>query len=544
MQQEVLASQRIARGAAAGRSFRPSAARLRTMGLLPESLETAPVRRGTVYLVGAGPGDPDLLTLRARELLEHADLVLYDNLSSPEVLAFASRHAERCYVGKKRAVRVFEQSAINALMVDAASLGKVVVRLKGGDPYVFGRGGEEAQALLGAGVPFEVVPGVTSALGAAAYAGMPLTHRDYTQSVTMLTGHDVDLIDWKCLASRQTLVVFMGLMSLPKIAERLIAAGLDANTHAAAVRWVTRGDQEVVVDSLAGLSAAVRERGLKPPALVIIGEIVRLRQEIDWFDKLPLRGKTVVVTRAASQSATLCRQLRRLGARVVPVPVIAFDRPSEWGPADRAIRNLPSYDWLVFTSVNGVDRFVERLDASRRDLRDLPPRICAIGPATADRIRALHLRVDLVPGEFVTESLTESFRSIRMTGRRVLIPRAEQARELLPRQLERMGSEVDVVPVYRTVLPGSSREMALAAWNETDPPDWVTVTSSSTVRNLAQLIPAGDLSRSRLASIGPVTTATAREIGLHVSAQASTYTTDGLVEAMCSVVAAERARNR
>ena len=512
------------------------------MDLLIDLLETAPVRRGTVYLVGAGPGDPDLLTLRARELLEHADLILYDNLTSPEVLAFAGQHAEKRYVGKKRAAQVLEQTAINALMVDAASEGKVVVRLKGGDPYVFGRGGEEAQALLQAGVSYEVVPGVTSALGAAAYAGMPLTHRDYTQSVTMITGHDVDLIDWGCLAGRQTLVVFMGLISLPKIADRLISAGLDPNTPAAALRWVTRGDQEVVADSLAGLPSAIRERGLKPPALVVIGEIVRLRQEVDWFDKLPLRGQAVVVTRAASQSATLCRRLRRLGARVLPIPMIGFEPPSEWGPVDRAIRDLPGYDWLVFTSVNGVDRFVARLAASSRDLRDLPARICAIGPATADRIRALHLRVDLVPEEFVAESVAESFRNVYLTGRRVLIPRAQEARELLPSQLAGMGAEVDVVPVYRTVLPESSREMAVAAWSESKAPEWVTVTSSSTVRNLARSIPASDLRRSRLASIGPVTTATAHEIGLQVSAQASSYTTDGLVEAMCSFAAADRAR--
>ncbi len=513
------------------------------MDLVLDSLETAPVRRGTVYLVGAGPGDPDLLTLRARELLEHADLILYDNLTSPEVLAFAGPHAERRYVGKKRAVRVLEQSAINALMVGAARKGKSVVRLKGGDPFVFGRGGEEAQALVREGVPFEVVPGVTSALGAGAYAGMPLTHRDYTQSVTLLTGHDVNLIDWKSLAGRQTLIVFMGLISFPKIADRLISAGLDANTPAAAVRWVTRGDQTVVTGTLASLPSAIRDRGLKPPALVVIGEIVRLRREIDWFDKLPLRGQEVVVTRASAQAAPLCRRLRRLGARVMSIPVIGFEPPSEWGPADRAIRDLPSYEWLVFTSVNGVDRFVERLDMSKRDLRDLPPRICAIGPATADRIRALHLHVDLVPEEFVAESLAASFRNISLEGQRVLIPRAQEARELLPIQLGSMGAEVDVVPVYRTVLPDSSRQMALAAWSKGNPPDWVTVTSSSTVRNLARLLPMGDLRRSRLASIGPVTSATASEVGLHVATQASEYTIEGLVQAMCAFVTADRARN-
>lgn len=513
------------------------------MVLLSELPEHAGGRRGTVYLVGAGPGDPDLLTIRGRCLLERADLILYDNLTSREVLAVARPGAERRYVGKKRAHHVLTQCEINDLMIQAARDGKAVVRLKGGDPYVFGRGGEEASAMVRAGVRFEVVPGVSSALGAAAYAGMPLTHRDLTQSVTMVTGHDVDRIDWKNLAGRQTLVVFMGLTSFAGIARRLIAAGRSGTTPAAALRWVTRGDQEVVTGTLATLADAIRNRHLKPPALVIIGEIVGLRPEIDWFDRLPLRGQSVVVTRAAVQAAGLCRRLRRLGAQVLPIPAIEFAEPSDWTPADAAIGRLREYDWLVFTSVNGVDRFVGRLDASPRDLRDLPARICAIGPATAARVRALHLTVDLVPQEFVAESLAESFQDIDLRGRKVLIPRAERARELLPESLAAMGADVNVVPVYKTVLPERSRAAAAATWRAGKAPSWVTVTSSSTVRNLTRLVRKEELRRSKIASIGPVTTETARELGLEVAAQASPFTVPGLVQAICAAALVEGSAN-
>ncbi|MDE0123531.1 MAG: uroporphyrinogen-III C-methyltransferase [Bryobacterales bacterium] len=505
---------------------------------MPEFRQPAEASPGTVYLVGAGPGDPDLLTLRAHDLLLRSDLVLFDNLTSSDIVAFAPQGAERRYVGKKRAEHAFTQAEINALMIAAARKGKVVVRLKGGDPYVFGRGGEEAQELVRAGVPFEVVPGVTSALGAAAYAGMPLTHRDYTQSVTMLTGHDVDQIDWKSMAGRQTLVVFMGLTSIAEIARRLQHAGRDPGTPAAAVRWVTRGDQEVVTSTLAELPSAVRREGLRPPALVVIGEIVRLRDEIDWFAKLPLRGQSVAVTRAAAQAAPFCQKLRRLGAEVHPIPVIEFEDPEDWGPVDRAICSLPSYDWLVFTSVNGVDRFVARLDASSRDLRDLPRKICAIGPATADRVRSLHVAVTMVPNDFVAESVVEAFRSRDLHGARMLLPRAQEARDVLPVQLAAMGVQVDVVAVYRTVPPPGSRALARAIWESDNPPDWVTATSSSTVRHLASMVPADRLRRSRVASIGPVTSGAARELGLTVSVEASTFTTDGLVQALCAHSAA------
>lgn len=492
---------------------------------------------GRVYLVGAGPGDPDLLTLRAHELLRAADLVLYDNLASAEVLEHASPSAQRRYVGKKRAEHACTQAEINDLMVAAAREGKVVVRLKGGDPYVFGRGGEEALGLARAGIPFEVVPGVTSALGAAAYAGMPLTHRDHTQAVTLVTGHDVDQIDWPSLAGGQTLVVFMGLTSMPAIAKRLIGGGMPPDTPAAAIRWVTRGDQRVVTAPIAELPMAIRRDGLRPPALVVIGDIVGLRDEIDWFDNLPLRGQSVVVTRAASQAGSFCGALRRLGARVIPIPAIAFEPPSSWASADAAIEGLAGYDWAIFTSVNGVNHFLERLDASVQDLRHLPKKIAAIGSATADRLRELHLKVELVPDQFVAEALAEAFLERDMRGSRVLLPRAEEARSLLPEQLAEMGAEIDVVPVYRTVVPEASRQLAERTWSGDSAPDWVTLTSSSTARMLAQMVPLDRLKRSKLASIGPITSATARELGLPIAVEAPRFTTDGLAEALCIAVA-------
>ena len=271
---------------------------------------------------------------------------------------------------------------------------------------------------------------------------------------------------------------------------------------------------------------------MKPPALIVIGEIVRLRQETDWFDKLPLRGQSVVVTRAASQAAGFSRSLRRLGAQVLPIPAISFEPPESWEPLDRAIRRLRAYDWLVFTSVNGVDRFVQRLDGSSSDLRDLPASICAIGPATAERLRALHLRVDILPEHYVAESLAEMFEGLDVRGRKVLLPRAQEARDLLPARLVQLGADVDVVAVYRTVLPDSSRELAARAWIDGAAPNWISVTSSSTVRNLARMVPVEDLSRSKLASIGPVTSATARELGLRVAVEASPFTTEGLAQAI------------
>lgn len=489
---------------------------------------------GKVSLVGAGPGDPDLLTLRGRELLERADVVFYDNLAAPAVLGYASADAERIYVGKKRAERTYSQEQINELLIGEARKGRAVVRLKGGDPYIFGRGGEEALALAAAGIPFDVVPGVTSAVGVAAYAGIPLTHRGCTQAVTFLTGHQVDSLDWDSLACRQTLVVFMGLTSVAEIASRLRQAGRSAETPAAAVRWGTRGDQKTVAGTLGDLPEKIAASRLKPPALVIVGEVVGLRPSVNWFEKLPLFGQSIVVTRAAAQAGGFARKLRGLGAHAIEMPTIAFAPPADFDAVDRAIAQLDCYDWLAFTSANGVRCFIERLDASRRDLRSLRAKLCAIGPATAEALARLHLKVDLTPDEFVAESVAEAFRGRRPAGARVLLPRAEAAREFLPEALRGLGARVDVAPVYRTVLPPESRRAAARVWDGAKAPDWVTLTSSSTAANLAEIVPLDRLRASRIASIGPITSRTARGLGLSVAVEASPYTADGLIDALVS----------
>ncbi|MCC6586196.1 MAG: uroporphyrinogen-III C-methyltransferase [Bryobacterales bacterium] len=484
------------------------------------------MKAGTVYLVGAGPGDPELLTLKGQRILACADSVLYDHLASDELLALAPAAAERLYVGKKKSEHAFSQDEISRLLIERARAGKTVVRLKGGDPYLFGRGGEEVEALAAAGIPFEVVPGVTSPLGVAAYCGVPLTHREHTSVVTMLTGHEVDKIEWAKVAGCETLVIFMGLTTIAEIVERLIAHGRSPETPALAVRWATRPDQHTVTAPLRELPAAIREAHLKPPATIVIGDVVSLRAKLDWFEKLPLFGKTVLITRAAEQAGTLSATLRRLGACVIEWPTIAIGPAADYGPVDRAIEQLDGYDWIIFTSVNGVRCFLERLDRSRRDLRSIPARVCTIGPATRRAVEALHLKVDLTPPEYVAESLMEAFAGETLEGKRVLLPRAAVARDLIPTEFTRRGAHIDVVEVYRTVMPDAARTPLPAR------PDWVTFTSSSTVHNFVEAQGVERLRDVSIASIGPVTSETVRSYGLTVAAEARPYTVDGLVSAL------------
>lgn len=479
-----------------------------------------------VYLVGAGPGDPDLLTLKGRKLLERADVVLYDALASPRLLDYAPARAERIYVGKKRAQHEMSQEEINALLVDRARRGGVVVRLKGGDPFIFARGGEEVEALAAAGVPFEIVPGVTVPLGVAAYTGVPLTHREHTSAVTFVTGHHVDAIDWAKVGAAETVVLFMGLVNFPAIAQAMIARGRSAQTPAMAVRWATRPDQETVVGTLATLPALIAERGLRPPATIVIGDVVSLRERFNWFERLPLFGQRIVVTRDRRQSRALAEPLEELGAEVIELPVIEIQPPADPGPLRRAIAELDRYDWVIFTSVNGVRRFLDELD----DVRKLRAKVAAIGPATRDAIAELHLQPDLVPEAYVAESLVEAFASHDLTGKRVLLPRAAVARDLVPVELAKRGAQVDVVEAYRTVAPENLAERAAAVLARK--PHWITFTSSLTVKNLVEAVGAEALVGVRVASIGPVTSATARAWGLHVDAEANPHTTAALVAAI------------
>jgi len=486
---------------------------------------------GTVYLVGAGPGDPDLVTVRGKRLIAEADVIFYDHLSPVCLLDDARRDVRRIYVGKKRAKHVRTQAEINELLIAEALAGCSVVRLKGGDPFIFGRGGEEAEALVAAGVPFEVIPGVTSAVGVAAYTGIPLTHRRETSEVSFVTGHDVDAIDWSKYRTG-TLVIFMGLTMLDEIAQRLISAGRDAATPAAAVRWGTRGDQVTVEGTLSSLGESIRQAGLKPPALIVVGEVVGLREKLNWFERLPLFGQRIVVTRPREQAAALSDRLRSLGAEVIPLPTIEILPPDDWGPLDAAIEVLDTYDWLIFTSANGVRHFVERLDVSDHDLRDIRAKICAIGPATAESLARLHIKVDRTPEEYVAESLLAALTGEELRGKRILLPRACVARDVIPVELEKRGATVNVVSAYQTVVPEDVAARVERLFEGSSKPDWVTFTSSSTVRNFVSVCPVERLEGVRVASIGPITSATVRELDIRVDVEASRYTVGGVVDAI------------
>ncbi len=485
-------------------------------------------RPGKVYLIGAGPGDPRLITVRGRDLIARADVILYDNLAPTSLLDLAPPESDKIYVGKKRAQHHLSQDEINRLLIDKARAGLLVARLKGGDPYIFGRGGEEGQALADAGIPFEIVPGVSSATGVAAYAGFPLTHRDWTPAVTFVTGHEADRVDWNRLGHTETLVIFMGLTTFESIAERLIAAGRSPETPAAAVRWGTRPDQQTVTGTIADLAARIAAAHLKPPALLVVGEVVSLRDRLDWFERLPLFGKRIVVTRPREQGQAVADRLRELGAEPILLPAIEIQPPEDFSPLDQAIERLETYDWLLFTSQNGVARFTERLDRSSRDLRAVAGKIAAIGPATAAALGALHLKVDLMPDEYVAESVLAAMGS-EVAGKRILLARAAVARDILPRELERRGAQVDVVPAYRSVAPPCLAEDAQRLLPEAD---WITFTSSSTVTNLVEAAGVDLLREPKLASIGPITSKTLLDHGLEAAVEAEPYTMEGLLAAI------------
>jgi uroporphyrinogen III methyltransferase / synthase len=494
-----------------------------------------------VALVGAGPGNPGLLTLRAVELLARADLVLYDRLVPVRLLDRVPASARRICVDALHGSHPERWPEIYQIMIDAARQGQRVVRLKGGDPFLFGRGGEEAEALHRAGIAYEIVPGVTAALGAGAFAGIPLTHRQHVSAVAFVTGHEKpdktdSFLDWPALARFPgTLVIYMGMARLPHLAQMLIDHGKAADTPAAAVQWATTGRQRTVTATLAELPAAVREAGLKAPSLLLIGSVVSLRAELAWFETRPLLGRRVLVTRPRHQANEMLARLEELGAVVSLLPTVEIREPADWTPVDRALANLSSYQWLVFTSVNGVDALIRRLRQTGRDLRALGSvRLAVIGPATAGALRRYHLEPDLIPPVYDSESLAAALKE-RAAGRRVLLARADRGREVLREQLASVA-EVEQVAVYSqgdALEPGAE---ALEALRQGEI-DFVTLTSSNIARALIrgldepsmQRIHAGAL---RLVSISPVTSATIRELGLPVAAEAREYTAEGVVQAL------------
>lgn len=500
------------------------------------------MKQGKVYLVGAGPREPDLVTVRAVECLKKADVVIYDFLVAPELLKLVPEGAETIYVGKKGGSHTLSQDKINEVIVARAKQGRTIVRLKGGDPFIFGRGGEEAEVLAKAGIPFEVVPGVTSAVAAPAYAGIPLTHRLYTSSVAFVTGHEdptkkQSSIDWSKLATGVgTLVFLMGVKNLANIAEKLMAAGRDPKTPVALVRWGTTPQQTTVVGTLDNIVGKVQAVGLKPPATIVVGEVIKLRDTLNWFEKRALFGKTVVITRARAQASELVRRLTDLGAACLECPTIKVVPPEDWSPLDAAIDQIGSYDWLVFTSANGVSFFFERLYEKDKDVRVLKDvSTAAIGPATAKRLRDFGLNSDIIPETYQAESIVEVFKQEPMNGKRVLLPRAKEARPVLPVELRKMGAIVDEVAAYQTEQARENVDMLVKCLEEGSI-DVLTFTSSSTVRNFKALLPPDRfeslIDGVTVASIGPITADTARELGFKVDIMAQDYTIEGLCEAI------------
>jgi uroporphyrinogen III methyltransferase/synthase len=492
---------------------------------MPEDA-AGPQREGVVYLVGAGPGDPGLITLKGMDCLRRADVVVVDRLADPALLRHMRAGAEVLYVGKESSRHTLPQDQINERLVDLAREGKAVVRLKGGDPFVFGRGGEEAEALVAAGVRFEVVPGVTSAVAAPAYAGIPVTHRGLSSSVAIVTGHEdptkaESAVDLARLArATDTLVFLMGMGRLREIAAELVAHGRPATTPVALVRWGATARQGVLVGSLADIAQRAEAAGFGAPVVIVVGEVVRLREKLRWFDNRPLFGKRIVVTRSRAQASDMAALLAERGAEPIEFPVIRIAPPDDFGPLDAAIERLGSYDWIIFASPNAADALLTRCLQLGKDVRAWgSARLCAIGPATARRLEEMGLRVDLVPERFVAEGVVKAFGGIDVAGRRVLLPRSNTGRELVADALAERGAHVEAVLAYQT-LPDAGDAEAMRARLREGEIDAVTFTSSSTVRNFHAALgldrePAL-LDGVLVACIGPVTAAAAEELGLTV----------------------------
>jgi uroporphyrinogen III methyltransferase/synthase len=483
--------------------------------------------------------------MRALECLAQADLVLHDKLVPPRLLDFAGAGAEQVCVADLFGCHAERGPQVQEALIQAARQGKCVVRLKGGDPLLFGRGGEEAEALREAGIDFEIVPGVTAALAAAASAGIPLTHRFHASAVALVTGHEdlskpENLLDWPALARFPgTLVLYMGMKRLPQIVQSLLEAGKAPATPAAAVHWAGTAEQRTIEAALAELPDCVRTSGLGAPAIVIVGSVVGLRDQLCWFEKRPLFGKRIVVTRPRNQADELARQLEARGAAVHLLPVVSIQEPSDWGPADRALRNLKTYDWLVFTSANGVHALVRRLRQLGFDLRSLGTlRLGAIGPATAAALRGYHLEPDVVPDEYRSEALAQALKE-RATGQRILLARADRGREVLRTELAGVAS-VEQVAVYAQTDTADPDASVLRLLRE-ETVDYVTLTSSNIARAFFRAVDGETLDRIRkgaitLASISPVTSATIREWNLPVAVEARSYTASGLVAALVESV--------
>ena len=500
---------------------------------------------GIVYLVGAGPGDYRLISVKACDCIKEADTIVYDRLADDRLLSYAKKNVELIYVGKASSNHTMRQEDINQLLVDKAKEGKTVVRLKGGDPFVFGRGGEEALLLVENKIPFEIVPGITSAISVPAYAGIPVTHRGVATSFAVITGHEDPTkaksnMKWDKLATGvDTLVFLMGVENLPHITSKLIENGRSADTPAAVIRWGTKLEQEVLITTVGKAAEDVAIKKMKPPAIFIVGDVVNLREHLAWFDNKPLFGKTVLVTRAREQASALTFKLENLGAKCIEAPVIKIVEPESYVDLDNGIENIADYQWLIFTSANGVEYFFNRLQKQGKDSRAIKAKVVAIGIATAKALRAQGIIADIVPVEFVAEGIVDAIKDMIKSGDKVLIPRAKVAREVLPQKLRDLGAVVDVVTAYQTVI-GDVDKTEIIAKIENHEIDLITFTSSSTVTNLIDMLGSEAkklINSCKTACIGPITAKTCMDNDIEPDGVAADYTIDGLTEVILDMIA-------
>ncbi|MEM7008364.1 MAG: uroporphyrinogen-III C-methyltransferase [Thermodesulfobacteriota bacterium] len=479
-------------------------------------------KKAAVYLIGAGPGDKDLITLKGKKLLESADVIIYDYLVNSDLLRHAKKSAEVIYVGKKAGQKEMPQKDINTLLASKAKSGRIVARLKGGDPTTFGRGGEEAQALRKKKIPFEIVPGVSSVSAVPAYAGISLTHRDFTSSFAVVTGHEDPTkkhsnIEWDALSKMGTIVFLMGVQNLKKNMTELIKAGKDPKTPAAVITWGTYPKQRTLTGTIENIYHLTNKRqDITSPAVIVVGEVVKLREIINWYESKPLFGKNIVVTRPLEQSDELINELSSQGANVIHFPTIEIAPPRSYKSLDRAIKTISDYDWIIFTSVNGVKSFFNRLRELNKDIRSLhKAKIAAIGSATCEEINQLGLNVDIIPDEFKAEGLISKLNKKNLKNSRVLIPRAKVARDVLPENLKSLGAKVDVVTAYITKKPPAKGLKQINRLLSDNKIDLISFTSSSTAKNFFELIPNFKQTPSKplIASIGPITAKTVKEYG-------------------------------
>lgn len=495
-----------------------------------------------VYLIGAGPGDPDLITVKGKECLQKADIIVYDYLVNESLLSLVRKDVEIIYVGKKSGLHSMSQKEINHLLIENAKKGLTVARLKGGDPFIFGRGGEEAMELSKEGIKFEIVPGVTSAIAVPAYAGITLTHRDFASTVCFITGHEdpnkeMSGINWDALTKFSgTLVFLMGIGNIEKIARKLTEKGMPSNSPVAVVGSGTMPTQRTITGTLDNISQKAKDAVLTPPGVIVVGDVVNLREHINWFESRPLFGKRILVTRPEDQAADFIRALSEFGAQCLLFPTIKIIPPATWEGLDGAIEGLSRYDWILFTSVNGVKYFFERLLVASKDVRHLKGiKIGVIGPKTTAALMDRGISPDMIPDRYWAEGIVEALERYPIERKRILLPRPAIARDYMPKELKSLGAIVDVVEAYQTVQLEYSQDQLGELFNN-GRIDMITFTSPSTVTNFLALFEGTsiyeEISKTEVACIGPITAQKATEVGLKVTIVPDEYTVDALVRAI------------